>query len=235
MKDFKPLWVDDKGWSASTNGITISQRDNHLIIYNHGEVMSKINDSYNKLKYYAYGGNRIFFKWSDESEIQETYDDRIFNCTYKGKTIQIRDSNELCDAIKDKDETAYATVFKKSWLEENKSQLIGNLVKNSFGDRVTMNRDGSYIVDNMFMVDKNASAHVRIGGKNKWKYLCVVVKRLHKKKLDLGEIGKVELEPKLIEILAKINFLLHPKLKDRIFMQQLPKEIKEELQLTCKN
>ena len=48
MKDFKPLWVDDKGWSASTNGITISQRDNHLIIYNHGEVMSKINDSYNE-------------------------------------------------------------------------------------------------------------------------------------------------------------------------------------------
>tara|TARA_R100001530_G_scaffold134510_2_gene109511 strand:+ start:88 stop:678 length:591 start_codon:yes stop_codon:yes gene_type:complete len=189
--------------------------------------MSKINDEYNRLKYNSYGGNRIFYKWDNEAEAQETYDDRIFNCTLKGKTIQIRDSNELCASIKNKDRDDYDEVFKNAYIEEHKTKLIGNLIKNSFGDKVRQGSDGSFIINNTFMVDKNASAHVL--KENSWEFLCIVVRKLGRRKIDLGELGTADLDPKLVEIMSKISFLIKPNTKDTVFMRQLPRYISNAL------
>ena len=77
-----------------------SVREDHLVVYYNGKVMTKINDQYNNLKYGKYEGNRIFYKFDDEAEVQETYDDSIFNCTYKGETMQVRKSEDISRAIK---------------------------------------------------------------------------------------------------------------------------------------
>ena len=81
-----------------------SVRDDHLVVYYNGKIMTKINDTYNNLKYGKYDGNRIFYKFNDEAEVQETYDDRIFNCTYKEETMQVRKSEKICKSILDNKE-----------------------------------------------------------------------------------------------------------------------------------
>ena len=162
-----------------------SVREDHLVVYYNGKIMTKINDQYNNLKYGKYEGNRIFYKFNDEAEVQETYDDRIFNCTYKDETIQVRKSEDICSAI--------------------------------YSDR--------------FMVDSKATAHYSKKGQNhkhtidsdkRWEFLCIVVKGRPRKKAIKTKIGLVELDEKLLEILAKINFLLYPNMNDHVFISQLP-------------
>ena len=94
----------------------ISVRKDHVVVYHNGNIMTKINDSYNRLKYDTYEGNRIHYKFDDEAEIQETYDDRIFNCVLKGETIQVRLAESLCDTIRNKDKSEYIELFGRVYL-----------------------------------------------------------------------------------------------------------------------
>ena len=200
-----------------------SVRDDHLIVYYKGVIMTKINDSYNQLKYGKYEGNRIFYKFSDEAEVQETYDDRIFNCKYKDETMQVRKSEDICNAINNDNLDDYAIVFKETYYEIHKIELITDLVKRSYGERVQLKNDDTFVVDDRFMVDSKATAHYGTKSSNKnWKFLCIVVKGRPRKKAIKTKIGLVELDEKLLEILAKINYLLNPDVNDTILTGQLP-------------
>ena len=204
-----------------------SVRDDHLIVYYNGKIMTKINDTYNNLKYGKYDGNRIFYKFDDEAMIQETYDDRIFNCTYKGETMQVRKSEKICESILDNSIDNYAVVFKETYYEIHKIELITDLVKRSWGERVKLRNDNTFVIDDRFMVDDKATAHYSKRGKNikedkRWSFLCIVVKGRPRKKSIKTKIGLVELDEKLLEILSKINFLLYPNMNDHVFISQLP-------------
>ena len=200
-----------------------SVREDHLVVYYNGKIMTKINDSYNQLKYGKYEGNRIFYKFSDEAEVQETYDDRIFNCKYKDETMQVRKSEDICNAINNDNLDDYAIVFKETYYEIHKIELITDLVKRSYGERVQLKNDDTFVVDDRFMVDSKATAHygTRSSERN-WKFLCIVVKGRPRKKAIKTKIGLVELDEKLLEILAKINYLLNPDVNDTILTGQLP-------------
>ena len=200
-----------------------SVRDDHLIVYYNGKIMTKINDSYNQLKYGKYEGNRIFYKFNDEAEVQETYDDRIFNCKYKDETMQVRKSEDICNAINNDNLDDYAIVFKETYYEIHKIELITDLVKRSYGERVQLKNDDTFVVDDRFMVDSKATAHYGTRGSDRnWKFLCIVVKGRPRKKAIKTKIGLVELDEKLLEILAKINYLLNPDVDDTILTGQLP-------------
>ena len=208
-----------------------SVRDDHLIVYYNGKIMTKINDSYNNLKYGKYDGNRIFYKFNDEAEVQETYDDRIFNCMYKNETMQVRKSEDICRAINNANLDDYALVFKETYYEIHRIELITDLVKRSYGERVQLKNDNTFVIDDRFMVDDKATAHYGKKGQShkhtaekdkRWEFLCIVVKGRPRKKSIKTKIGLVELDEKLLEILSKIQFLLYPNMTDGVFTSQLP-------------
>ena len=200
-----------------------SVREDHLVVYFNGKIMTKINDSYNQLKYGKYEGNRIFYKFNDEAEVQETYDDRIFNCKYKDETMQVRKSEDICNAINNDNLDDYAIVFKETYYEIHKIELITDLVKRSYGERVQLKNDDMFVVDSRFMVDSKATAHYGTRSSNgHWKFLCIVVKGRPRKKAIKTKIGLVELDEMLLQILAKINYLLNPNISDTILTGQLP-------------
>ena len=200
-----------------------SVREDHLVVYYNGKIMTKINDSYNQLKYGKYEGNRIFYKFNDEAEVQETYDDRIFNCTYKDETMQVRKSEDICRAINNDNLDDYSLVFKETYYEIHRIELITELVKRSYGGRVQLKSDDTFVIDDRFMVDSKATAHYGTRGSDKnWKFLCIVVKGRPRKKAIKTKIGLVELDEMLLQILAKINFLINPNITDSIFISQLP-------------
>ena len=58
----------------------LDERDGLYIIMRNNKVETVIKDTYSQLKYKTYNGNRIFYDFGDGLKIQETYDDRIFNC-----------------------------------------------------------------------------------------------------------------------------------------------------------
>ena len=107
----------------------IAKRDTHLIIRKkNDEYVHRPNDSYNIVKYGTYESNRIFFAFDDEARVEETYNERIFNCycKYKGKEqlLQLRNANEICDFIIDKDKESFIELFKEKYYDLNKTQLL---------------------------------------------------------------------------------------------------------------
>ena len=225
-----------------------SVRDDHLIVYYNGKIITKINDSYNRLKYGEFMGNRVSHVFDDEAKIQETYDDRIFNCFYKEESMQIRKAEELCDTIKNKNKDDYIELFKDHYYQVHKTEIISGLIKDSFGDRVKVMGD-DYIIDDRFMVDSNATAHFRVRTnkrvkmtdelgndmtkrirKKQWEFLCIVVKTHGRGKKSIKtKIGLIELDSKLLEIIAKIIFLLRPNITDSVFVGQLPEWLSKTL------
>ena len=210
-----------------------SVREDHLVVYFDGKIMTKINDNYNNLKYGQYNGERIHYEFNDEAKIDETYDDRIFNCIYKDETMQVRKSEDICQAIMNENLDDYALVFKETYYEIHRIELITELIKRSYGDRVKLRNDNTFVIDDRFMVDDKATAHYSKRNNDsdkRWEFLCIVVKGRPRKKAIKTKVGLVELDEKLLEILAKINFLINPNANDSIFTSQLPEWLHKTIQ-----
>ena len=210
-----------------------SVREDHLVVYFDGKIMTKINDNYNNLKYGQYNGERIHYEFNDEAKIDETYDDRIFNCIYKDETMQVRKSEDICQAIMNENLDDYALVFKETYYEIHRIELITELIKRSYGDRVKLRSDNTFVIDDRFMVDDKATAHYSKRNNDsdtRWECLCIVVKGRPRKKAIKTKVGLVELDEKLLEILAKINFLINPNANDSIFTSQLPEWLHKTIQ-----
>ena len=229
--------------------IIVNERKQALIVYKDGKIISKINDDYNRLKYNMFNGNRIFKKWDKDNKLTETYDDRIFNAVHKDKTVQIHGgyANRLASAVKENDVEEYEKLFKECYYIWHKTDIIKKVIDNSFngyGDRVRQTPNKNFVIDERFMVDEHGVAHYGNDGKNKarrqtkdprWNFLCIVVKRVGRKLVTHDGL-EIELDSKMVEILAKINFLLYAEYhtNDSIFMNQLPPKISSQVKCEAK-
>jgi len=217
-------------------GVLVDERENLLIIYSgDGQGVKTITkDAYNELKFKEYEGNRIFYDFDDENKVAETFDSRIFNCIYRGKTMQLRDGNKIAEAIVEHKSTGemklYEATFKKEFYEANKKEIIEGLI-GQFGGRVVITKEG-YVVDNLFMVDNQGASHfyTTLG----WKFLCTVAQGNLRKMIVASEVGDLELDQAVLTIIAKIYFLLNPKLSDHVFFDQLPPNIQKVLREQAK-
>jgi hypothetical protein len=110
---------------------------------------------------------------------------------------------------------------------------------NQYSGRIEVT-DLGFIIDGRFMVDRNGSARVNImykgtGEKQKkltdiqWKFICIVAAGVRKRKVRMPSGEEIEIDPVDEQIMRKILFLLNPNMSDRVFTNQLPDIIKEEL------
>ena len=220
----------------------IAKRDTHLIIRKkNDEYVHRPNDSYNIVKYGTYEANRIFFSFDDKARVEETYNERIFNCycSYEGKEqlLQLRNANEICDHIINKDKESFIELFKEKFYDLNKVQLLQGLIDNNslLKGRVKRTKNDEFIVDDVFKVDSHANTYVmqthRIKDskrERKWDNLCTVLPRTIKKRIiHTKEIGDVEVDEATLRCLGKIFGLVQPHTWDHVIWNQLPKWLKK--------
>jgi len=225
--------------------LLIDERGKLLLIYDdNGKVNTITKDAYNELKFKSYGGNRIFYTFKEDYDVAETYDARIFNCTYDGNTIQIRDGNAIAMAItahkKSGDLHPYITLFRSIYFKKHKDDLIRSFVDSiaDTKDRIRILNDGGILVDDMFMVDDHGTSYYRNPGNdvgvNAWHHLCTVVQGELRTMFIDSPIGQVEIDATTITIIGKVLFLMNPNLKDSVFMNQLPASYRKTLRENAK-
>ena len=212
----------------------VSERDNHIIILTKdNKYEHRPSDSYNKLKYGTYNANRIFYTWDSEARVEETYDDRIFNCYYKEELLQLRKSNDICTAILDNDKDLFIEVFKRDYYNLHKAQLIEGMINNNpdFKDRVKRTKDDCFIVDDVFKIDGHANTSVLESVRSKkprWKSLCTVIKGTNKKRtIKTKEVGDIEVDQATLNCMSKVLYLMQPMLWDQIVWNQIPTWLKK--------
>jgi len=219
----------------------IAKRDTHLIIRKkNDEYVHRPNDSYNIVKYGTYEANRIFFAFDDEARVEETYNERIFNCycSYKGKEqlLQLRNANEICDHIINKDKESFIELFKEKFYDLNKVQLLQGLIDNNtlLKGRVKRTSKDEFIVDDVFKVDSHANTYVlsshyikKTKREKRWDNICTVLPRTIKKRMiHTKEIGDVEVDEATLRCLGKIFGLVQPHTWDSVIWNQIPKWLK---------
>jgi|TARA_R110000824_G_scaffold6766_5_gene31219 hypothetical protein len=213
----------------------IAERDNSLILFEAGKVKTVPNTIYNQVKYRHYKGDRIFYKFDDDSYVQETFDDGIFNSFMSGETIQIRDSVQICESIQahklNHQDTQYNKLFKKLYFVEKKSELMKEMI-DVFGDRVRTktNKDNTtlYVVDERFMVNDSGVSHYK-DDSGHYKFLCTVAQGNLSKMTIQTKIGEIELGATELTIMGKIGFLLAPDINDGVFFNQLTDKMQDVL------
>ena len=216
----------------------IAKRDTHIVIRNkRDEYVHRPNDTYNIVKYGTYESNRIFFEWDKECRVEETYNERIFNCYYKGQLLQLRKANDICEAILSKDKEVFIDLFKKNYYDLNKAQLLEGLVddNSSLKGRVKSTKDDDFIVDDVFRVDGHANTYVleshyikKTKREKKWRNLCTTIPRsLRPMTIHTKEIGDVEVDQATLRCLTKIFGLIQPNTWDSVIWNQLPTWLKK--------
>ena len=208
----------------------LDERDGLFIVMVEGKVKTIVSDSYSQLKYKTYNGNRIFYDFGDGFKIQETYDDRIFNCYLNDVVINIRDGNRIAEFVLDNNKSGYERFIKEHYIEQHRTELLDKVIA-TFDDRVVKVKDG-YVVDDMFKVDNKGTSYFATGMgtlDDTWKFLCTVAQgNIRKMSID-SEVGLLELDTTCMTILAKIGFFCNPNVHDSIFMNQLPQKIQKLL------
>ena len=220
----------------------IAKRDTHIVIRNkRDEYVHRPNDTYNIVKYGTFQANRIFHKWNSECRVEETYNERIFNCYYKGQLLQLRKANDICEAILSKDKEVFIDLFKKNYYDLNKAQLLQGLVddNSTLKGRVKRMKQAPYcddfLVDDVFRVDGHANTYVleshyikNTKREKKWRNLCTVIpKTLKKMTIHTKEIGDVEVDQATLRCLTKIFGLIQPNTWDSVIWNQLPTWLKK--------
>jgi hypothetical protein len=208
----------------------LDERDGLYIIMVDGKVKTIVRDSYSQLKYKVYNGNRIFYDFGDGLKIQETYDDRIFNCYIGEAVINIRNGKKIAEFIIDENKSGYELFVKEHYLEQHRTELLDKIIA-TYNNRVVKVKDG-YVVDDMFKVDNKGTSYYLTGVdtlNSNWKFLCTVAQgNIRKMSID-SEVGLLELDTTCMTILAKIGFFCNPNVHDNVFMNQLPQKIQKLL------
>ena len=212
----------------------LDERDGLYIIMIEGKVKTILKDSYSQLKYKTYNGNRIFYDFGDGFKIQETYDDRIFNCYINEVVINIRDGKKIAEFVLDKNKSGYEDYVKEHYLEQHRTELLDKIIA-TYNDRVVKVKDG-YVVDDIFKVDNKGTSYCKSGvvklpsaKHGNWKFLCTVAQgNIRKMSID-SEVGLLELDTTCMTVLAKIGFFCNPNVHDKVFMDQLPQKIQKLL------
>lgn len=217
-------------------------RPEQIICEVDGVVTTRPNSPYYSLRYFKYDSRRIAYTFSERSYVQETFDDRIFNCWCDGKRIQLRQdlSDKLAAAINHHEMYGnireYDELFSMAFEEQPVWHIIERYLNNIEGVKRTRE---SFVIYDSFMIDYKGNAWVwkdyddqRASG---WKSLCIVMQGWgHSSDTNTAllpdEYGYMyEINALTLTIIAKIVFLLNPNMKDEVFMGQLSEQLRAKL------
>lgn len=214
----------------------LENRKDTIVVLQEGKVDVVSKDDYMSLKINFFDCKRILYKMSEDAEINETFDNGIFNVRLGESTMQMRDTPKIVkiifDHIQTKEISPFIEYFKEQYIASNRVSVILDFLA-EYSDRLS-SQGNLIVVDNMFAVDDRGAAYVFNGtAKN---YLCIVVSSSSIESFGDIEVetpaGSVVLGITEVTMLAKIMFLLYPNIDDGVFMNQLPSDIK--LRLTSK-
>jgi|TARA_R110002051_G_scaffold61748_4_gene113221 hypothetical protein len=211
-----------------------------------GNIDAVPNNPYWRLKLKRFAGDRIYHKFNDDVDIQETYNQGIFNFRVISdgieSVVQIRVewSDDVSTAIENEDLDTMLMIFEihRSGGKGFQEKMLDALM-NQYAGRIEVT-DLGFIIDGRFMVDRHGSARVNslykgTGDKQKkltdkeWKFICIVAAGVRKRKVRMPNGEEIEIDPVDEQIMRKILFLLNPNMSDRVFTNQLPSIIREEL------
>lgn len=227
----------------------VAERDNVFIIEDKGKIKTLVKDSYTSYKINNCNGERIFKDFGNGLKIQETYDDRIFNCYKNDEVINIRDGNKIVEFIVDDNSAGYDSYFRQIYYQQHRTEFVDEVMK-SYGDRVVKVSDG-YVIDDIWKVNNQGSSYyfqeehkgrfdtydnVRVHGENAkgvegdWHFLCTVAQGQFLRMSIETKIGALELDETTMTILAKINYLMNPSSFDSTTLGQLPEKLRRVIQ-----
>ena len=207
----------------------LEEREELLIIDDGNGITTIPKSDYYLLRIKHYNGNRIFYDWgADGATVKETYNDGIFNCWLEGRQVQIADASGVSSAILEQNVKSYKQLFEK-WFEVTAQEAVIDLLLEKHITRVAKTKAG-YEIDGVFMVNKHGVSHCIEN--EKWRHLCLVAVSTPAMSIVVRNLGRVTINPITSTIMAKINFLLNPNMKDRVFTSQLTEQCKRHLKHT---
>jgi len=214
----------------------IDSNKNHLtILHDDGKVSTVANTDYYYLKYdptslqYRDETNRIFYFFNDDEKIQETYNNKIFNLLYHGKLYQSRQDevDMVCKFILNKDKVGFKLYVEERYQLENCQDILKKMLF-AYEDRMKFIKRG-VLIDNTWLIkyDGNAMIKHNYDSGSRYESLCLVADGYIRKQYIETVIGTIEMSRIMQTILAKITFCLKPQdhLKDKVFINQLPKKL----------
>ena len=214
----------------------IDSNKNHLVVLtDEGKVKTIANNRYYKLKYDPTyvdkrdDTDRILHKFTSKEMIQETYNEKIFNCMYKSMLVQSRQSEAetVCGFILDNDRIGYAKYIGEKYQKVNCQKLLEQLLE-PFKERLKFTRRG-VVVDDQYMIKYDGNAMLKNPPQcsERWKSLCLVVDGYLSKRKIRTVIGVIEMSKLLQVIMVKVGFCLKPVITDNVFMDQLPNNLQK--------
>ncbi len=205
--------------------------DTLTVLDNNKQLLIRSINDYTLLKYEDFNGERIHLKIGNV-EVLETFNDGIFNIRVGDHRLQSHNKIEVSKRIKycmtNQVTDPIMELMREELSQEINREFFNNMLK-PFKKRTEILDDKSIIIDGIFKVDMNGQAHVKIG-RTKWKFVCIVAGDMNFKHQITHALGKFKIDFKTTEIYLKVLFLLYPDLKDRVFFNQLPSNIKKKLQ-----
>lgn len=215
-----------------------------------GKVSTRPNSPYYSLRYFHYKDKRIAYTFDDTSFVQETFNQRIFNCWCDGKRIQLRQdlSEKLAVAINHHIEFGnlreYKELFEKANTEIPNWEILDFYLRTLTNVRQTKI---GFVIHDSFLIDKVGNAWVatikadhellgyhetdedKLNLFKNWQSLCIVMSGHSTKAAEAylpNEDGKtVYVNNITMTILTKVMFLLKPNMDDFAFTNQLSKDL----------
>ena len=206
-----------------------------IMLSDEGDPFTMRNTPYNVERIIMNGDRRIHHWFDEENHLQETYDQRIINCTYRGRLFQTRPefSDGICLAIRRDRErdpgavTAYQEIVARAERETPMYDILDMFTRQMTG--VTRTKEGYWVQDGRFLVTLRGNTDIYTDGKRTGG-LCLVMRTTGTRGLLPGPKGGVVRANDLtLTIISKIFYLLRPDLTDRVFVQQCPPPLRAYL------
>ena len=218
----------------------LENNKSHIIyLQDNGSVTIVPNTPYFRMKIIEWKNERIKFDSPIEGvEVMETFNGMIFNISLNGKTITTRPN--MADAVVESFSNIdkLYEIFDKYNNDKYNIKLLEGVLK-KYGDRIKIIPEG-FVLDDLFLIDrvgvcwlwdskrkeKNTSHRTNLGSGA----VCIVVDKTQRLKLKTTEGNFVEIDEMGYIILSKIDFIMNPNLKDKVFTGQLPKNVRDILE-----
>ena len=135
------------------------------------------------------------------------------------------EANKVCQFIINDDHTGFIKYCGDRYQVLNCKTLLIKLLF-AYADRINFKKRG-IVVDDNFMVGYDGGAKVKKF--KRWQPLCLVVDGyIRDKNIDTA-VGVIRMSRLLQTIMVKIGFCLKPNVKDKVFMDQLGKDLQRVL------
>ena len=202
-------------------------REESVIAEVDGNLTTRPNSPYYVLKYTTYENARIAYTFTDKNYIQETRDDRIFNCWCNGKRLQLRQdlANKLALCIQAHEltgECEYEALFNEAYNENPDMEILKVYLSNY--ENVKFIKHEGFIIHGLFKIDLKGNAHVRETVEDQWHGQCIVMKGSGYGSAKTGcELADNEgvmraINGLTLTILSKVLFMREPWLQEKEYI-----------------